>query len=75
MANVSSNQRNNTSVFDVISPEAISTSGLETKVVFNTGTTTIDTTLDGNITISVQWSNALAGNTLSITQGYSKFMN
>lgn len=39
------------------------------KNVANTSTTTIDTTTAEDITATVQWDNALTGNTLTITQG------
>lgn len=39
------------------------------KNVANTSTTTINTTTVEDITATVQWDNALSGNTLTITQG------
>lgn len=37
--------------------------------------TTVDTTAIENVTFTVEWGNALAGNTLSITQGYAMHLN
>lgn len=42
--------------------------------VTNTATTAIDTTASNTFTVTVQWSNALAGNTLTIQQAYTKLL-
>lgn len=46
----------------------------ESKSTASTTTTTIDTTVNNNVTITIQWGNALAGNTLTATQGFTKFI-
>lgn len=40
-----------------------------------TATTTVDTTAAEDVTVVITWSNALAGNTLSVDQGYSTIIN
>lgn len=45
----------------------------ESKSEVDTAATTVDTTAAEDVTVTVQWDNALAGNTLTITQGFTEF--
>ena len=43
--------------------------------VTTTAPITLDTTTDNGITITIQWGAAAAGNTLTVSQGYTTFIN
>ena len=45
------------------------------KSAASTGTTTVNTTTSNNIILTIEWSVADPGSTLSVTQGYAKFIN
>lgn len=47
----------------------------ENKSSASTSTTTIDTTVAEDVTVTIEWDNALAGNSISVDQGFTQFIN